>query len=353
LMGNRRGDEAGRAVAASGYRNFTPFVGAGQILEANTEDNAPPEQRWISMLSANTFLWAYGCGGGQPTAISELGTHDQYNDVWSADVVGQDAKAVFVMLFGSWFGNWDGTDNIMRSFLATPTMGLASCMSGGPHWFLHHMGLGETIGYDTRLTMNNSTLYKNESNDFTRAIFIALMGDPTLRMNPVAPPANLITLQDSNSVVLTWAASSDNTILGYHVYRARSAAGPFMRQTISLLSTTSFSDQNPSAGTNTYMVRAVKLETTPSGSYTNISQGIFSSLVVVPIPILQASRTGNNVVLSWNSQPGASYRVQTRNTLSQTNWNELSGPVAANGTTTSWMDSNTSGPEKFYRLVSP
>ena len=56
------------------------------------------------------------------------------------------------MLFGSYMGNWDGQDDLLRSVLATPTMGLACMMVGEPHWFVHHMGLGETIGYGTRLT---------------------------------------------------------------------------------------------------------------------------------------------------------------------------------------------------------
>ena len=42
---NRVGDEGGLAPAASGYRNFTPLVGLGEIVEANVEDNAPPEER--------------------------------------------------------------------------------------------------------------------------------------------------------------------------------------------------------------------------------------------------------------------------------------------------------------------
>jgi hypothetical protein len=354
LMGNRRGDEAGRAPAAGGYRNFEPFVGPGNIIEANTEDTAPPEQRWVSMLGTNSYLWAYGCGGGQPTAISELGTHDQYNDMWSTDVVGEDAKAVFVMLFGSWFGNWDDTDDVMRSFLATPTMGLAACMSGGPHWFLHHMGLGEPIGFDTRLTMNNTTLYRNQSNDFTRAIFIALMGDPTLRMDPVAPPSNLAAIQNGNSVNLTWSAASDTGLVGYHVYRSSSAAGPFSRLTGSPVTANNFTDISVSPGPYTYMVRSIKLQTTPSGSYYNPSEGVFASVTFISIPILRAARTGNGVLLSWNSQPGATYRVQFKTSTAQTTWSDLITSIMANGAITSVTDTNIySDKERCYRVASP
>src|SRR6185295_5536808 len=177
LMGNRRGDELGQATAASGYRNFEPFVGPGNIVEANISDISAPEVRWGPMLGAGSYLWAYGCGGGFPNGVSHLGTNGEYNDLYSKDIVGQDAKAVFTMVFGSWFGEWDVTDDFMRSFLATPSVGLTCCMAGRPHWFVHHMGLGETIGYSTRLTMNNSTLYRSRSNAFTRAIYISLMGD--------------------------------------------------------------------------------------------------------------------------------------------------------------------------------
>ena len=104
--------------------------------------------------------------------------------------MGQDAGAVFTLLYGSHFGEWDLTDDIMRSVLATPGVALTSCLGGRPHWFLHHMGLGEPIGYGTRLTMNNSTLYCTQTNAFTRGVHIGLMGDPTLRMQIVAPASD-------------------------------------------------------------------------------------------------------------------------------------------------------------------
>src|SRR4030095_2341800 len=109
------GAEGGQATAASGYRNFQPLLGPGTTILAAVDDLSPPPVRWGPMLAADRYLWGYGCGAGLPTGVAELGTNGPYNELWSIDVVGQDAKAVFVMLFGSWFGNWDGTDNFMRS----------------------------------------------------------------------------------------------------------------------------------------------------------------------------------------------------------------------------------------------
>ena len=143
------------------------------------------------------------------------------------------------------------------------------------------MALGETIGYGIRLSQNNSVLYQNQVNRYTRGIHIALMGDPTLRMHPVAPPSALSAANVSEGVRLSWTHSPDSA-LGYHIYRATTPSGPFTRLTDSMLDGSSFIDSSANAGTYTYMVRAVKLEDTPSGTYYNASQGIFLTVEVGP-----------------------------------------------------------------------
>jgi hypothetical protein len=289
--------------------------------------------------------------------MSAMGTHGQYFDAWSTDLVAQDAKAVFFMLEGSWMGNWDHTDNYLRSVLATPTMGLACCcIAGHPHAFYHHMGLGEPIGYGIRLTMNNSTLYRNQSNDFARAIYIELMGDLTLRLDQVAPPSNLSATVNGGSVALNWSASTDS-VIGYHVYRATSAAGPFTRLTSSLITGTAFTDLSVPAGSYTYMIRAVALQTNPSGSYYNPSQGVFAgaSITAITPPIsVAASRVANGIKLTWNTQPGTIYRVLGKTSASQSNWTDLSGSINAASSTTSWSDTTVATvPARLYRVASP
>jgi len=357
LMGNLRGDEKGEATATSGYRNFEPLVGPGNTVRANVEYVAPPNSRWVNMLGASSYLLAYGCGAGQPTACSGLGTNDgTFSDCWSTDIVGIDARAVFVMLFGSWFGQWDYADDLMRSVLATPSFGLTCCMAGRPHWFLHHMGLGETIGYSTRLSMNNSTLYQNQSNIMTRAVYVALMGDPTLRLDQVAPPSNLIATSVGESINLSWTVSPD-PVVGYHVYRATTSAGPFSRLTPAPIAGHSFTDSTASPGSYTYMVRAITLQTKPSGTYFNASQGIFANAIALAPPppmTLLASPSANGMRLSWNSQPGSIYHVQSKTSLAESNWNDLSESIIATDSTTSWSDpAPTSDSQRFYRVISP
>ena len=275
IMGNRVGDEGGLASAASGYRNFTPLMGPGAIIEANVQDDAPPSERWVTLLGSAPFLWAYGCGGGGSSSMSQLGTHGIYNDVWTSDIVEQDAQAVFSMLYGSHLGEWDVKDNIMRAMLAT-SLGLTACMGGKPHWYLHHMGLGDPIGHSARLTMNNNNLYRSQLNPFARGVHISLLGDPTLRLDMVAPAENLTATRKGVKVLLAWSPAGES-VAGYHVYRAGRPAGPFKRITPALLSNARFTDAHQRRAA-TYMVRAVKLQQTPSGTYWNPSQGVFSSV---------------------------------------------------------------------------
>ena len=104
----------------------------------------------------------------------------------------------------------------------------------------------------------------------------------------------------------------------------------------------------------TYMVRAVTLQTTPSGSYFNPSQGIFASIIMVPPPTIQARAVPNVVLLSWNSLPGASYHVEAKELLTQGNWLNLSGTIIATDTVCAWTDTGLNSlPHRMYRIICP
>jgi hypothetical protein len=277
LIGNLIGDGAGQAYAASGFRTFAALVGAAKITNANVNYDAPADERWMTRLAADDYLWAYGCGAGDYYSVSSLGTHGESSDAWSNDFIERKAKGTFYLLFGSWFVDWSLSDDLMRAALTAPTYGLAAAWSGRPHLFFHHMGVGETLGYGIRVSQNNDgKLYENQSQRQNRGIHIALMGDPTLRMQQLAPAGELSAVADAGSVVLTWKASTDN-VLGYHVYRGASTSGPFARISDALVGDTRFVDPQPSADAPVYMVRAVALHAGTSGSFYNASQGIFAT----------------------------------------------------------------------------
>jgi len=159
------------------------------------------------------------------------------------------------------------------------------------------MALGAPIGYSTRLTQNNRPdgLYRNQQNNCASQVHIALMGDPTLRMHVVAPPANLTSVIENGATLLNWDVSPDD-IIGYYVYRGKSSFGPYTRLTPHPVESNSFQDNNGNFA-DSYMVRAVKLETSASGTYYNASEGIFlTPTQPATIAATQPSRDTTRVV---------------------------------------------------------
>ncbi len=270
----------GEAFGINGWRNFVPICGATSVSSAD----------WLA-ASTGASLLAYGCGAGSYTSAS--GVAD------TGRLASGELRSVFTLLFGSYFGDWDSPDNLLRAVLASSPSALTSGWAGRPHWVLHFLGLGESIGYCVRATQNNSGVY--DANYFPQGVHVALMGDPTLRPFPVAPPAQfLIQSNDAGGLRLMWRPSSD-VVAGYHIYRANAAAGPFARITPSLILTNEYVDTN-GAG-QTYMVRAVKLETTASGTFFNPSQGVFQDAAggfgPPPLQIAIGSDGRGMAVLSW------------------------------------------------------
>lgn len=261
------GPFSGEAFAANGFRNFAPLVGSTNVT---TGDYFPD-------LYTQDFLWSYGCGPGSYTSSGSVGTTN--------DFVADTVQTAFTSLFGSYFGDWDSDNNFLRAPLAAGKA-LASFWAGRPHWQVHHMGLGETIGYGARISQNNSNVYFTGA--FPRRIHISLMGDPSLRMVYVNPPANLTlnSANNQNHVVLNWTAATG--VQGYHVYKAQAELGPYSRVNTNLITGTTFTDTVPDAGISWYMVRAINLETTASGTFFNSSQGIMDSIHLNPSILTQS-----------------------------------------------------------------
>lgn len=276
LIDDNFGEFGGEAFASSGWRNFAPMFGAANVSAGD----------FFPDMATQTYLWSYGCGGGWYQGAGGVGDTNNFKNT--------DPKTIFTMLFGSYHGDWDANDAFMRAPLASATYGLTCAWAGRPHWTFHRMALGEPIAASTMLSQNNTYggLYTPGSS--ARGVHMALMGDPTLRMFVVAPASVPTAAQIGSNVSVAWTASSD-TVLGYHVYRSTSASGPFTRLTTGPQATTSFTDTTAPAGLQHYMVRAVKLETSASGSYFNASQGVFTAVTVVPVvnsaPVIASGAT--------------------------------------------------------------
>ncbi len=254
LVCDKFGDFRGEAFVSSGWRNFAPLVGGDKIAAAD----------WFKSLGEGSYLLAQGSGAGGYQSCAGVGT--------TADFAAKPARAVFTLLFGSYFGDWDTRDNLLRAPLASESHGLAAIWAGRPHWYLHPMGLGETIGSATRLSQNNTGLYQ-PTGGFPHAVHMALMGDPTLRLHRVTPPSALTRKIDGSKTLLDWKASPDSGAT-YHVYLAPDEKSEFKRLTEVPIAETKYLHAAAKGGV--YMVRAVRLEAGASGSYVNASQGVFA-----------------------------------------------------------------------------
>ena len=301
------------ALASTAWRAFAPMFGSQNITEI-------PWGTFFSTLNNQGYLWSYGNGGGSYYTCAGIGGSD--------DFALNDVKTVFTFFFGSYFGDWDNESNFLRAPLGSTTYTLTSTYGSRPHWFVHPMALGETIGYTAKLTQNNDGYYE-PLNFGTRQVHTALHGDPTLRMHPVIPPANLsVTLTDG--ATLTWDPSSDTSLVGYHVYRGTSDSGPYTRITTAPVTSTSFTDPSGDIS-SAYMVRALKLETSASGTYYNLSQGIFARVANVPAAPsnLAGFAQANGVALTWsdNSSDEQGFRIYRR---PSTGTYTLVGTTAAN-----------------------
>jgi hypothetical protein len=329
------GESGGEAYAASGWRNFAPFFSSTGVTEIDWDQFFPS-------VGSQDYLWSYVAGGGDENYMDCYGVGETSN------FVNTNVKTIFTMVFGSYFGDWDAPDDFLRATLCSGNA-LTAAWAGRPHWFFHHMALGETIGYSTRLTQNNNGLYVPDL--FKREVHISLMGDPTLRMHVVLPPTSLSAITNPGAVTLNWGASPDNNLQGYYVYRSTSTNGPFTRITTNApVANLSFSE-NIAAGTYVYMVRAIKLETSPSGSYSNASQGIFVTATVAPpntpVNLSNIRLVTNQFSLRCAGQIGQRFAIERSTNLTQ--WTSIVTNMLTN-TVFDFADTNAlASARRFYR----
>jgi hypothetical protein len=126
------------------WRNLTAFFGLGP-------DNVRSGD-WFTILSDPDYSVAHAFGAGTFTRIQGVGTTE--------DFAKRDAQVAFALLFGSFFGDWDNEDNVLRAPLGNRhTLGVywANSYTHGP--YLQHFAMGKPIGYSIRVCQNDPTLY--------------------------------------------------------------------------------------------------------------------------------------------------------------------------------------------------
>ncbi len=250
------------AIAACAWLNFAALLGTKNIDTISS---------YRYGMKDSSFLWSYGCN---------MGAYDNiYHTVYSEELASNPYKSVFTILLGSYAGDWDTRNNVLRATLASKPMFLTSIMAGRPFVFFHQMALGEPIGYSVLVSQNNKMTYLTNQKKGVRAVYMTLLGDPTLRMKYTAPPVNFIQKRDTiisgkRTVSFEWEKPEDD-ILGYMIFRADSSNGKYKKINTSLIKSLSFTDNTPPFTASAYMLRSVKREIAVTGSYYNLSQGVF------------------------------------------------------------------------------
>lgn len=253
-----RWDESAEAFSANGWYTFSALLGSDNVTSG----------RMRELLTTGNYLWAYGAWMGAFTAVHDIAYSEEYGV--------SPQNAVFMLYLGSYLGDWDSQNNLMRSAIASSPSILTAAWSGRPAWHFHHMGLGKTIGYSTRFTqnMNSDEFFANDIYGH-RGVHIALMGDPTLKMRYIEPLEGLKI--DSNRIsktYLSWSKHKDTSIIGYNIYLGSNRDSDFTLVNKQLITDTTFVFDSPRIGHNLLLVRAVKLFEVPTGSYYDESPGL-------------------------------------------------------------------------------
>ncbi|MCC7502627.1 MAG: hypothetical protein IT229_08870 [Flavobacteriales bacterium] len=263
-------------LAASGWRSMGPLVGPANI-------SAPYQYgpAFHTMVNGQSYLWTYSSGGGLQAVAGNTLTFNGADNIGTTQDIAAAAggfDGVFNMAFGSYFGDWDNTNNYLRAPLANGDA-LTNVWSSIPAWYFHHMGMGEPIGTSVLATMNNTGLYTPLTDGWQGTIgrvHLALMGDPSLRQGMVAPPGPLTVTNSGGTALFSWSASPD-AVQGYYLYEVN-AAGVSTRIVPTLITGTTYQSATiPYTSGREYMVRAVKLQTTNSGSYYDLSLGVLAT----------------------------------------------------------------------------
>ncbi len=173
-------------------------------------------------------------------------------------------KVLFHLMYGSWFGDWNLTrENWLRALLATPNYGLVS-LYYPKFWDLEKMGLGAPFAVAFLEMSDLSDPFRDAPR------MLSILGDSTLRLHVLNPVTELHGKRLNQGSQLSWDYPDPDA--GFYIYR-KDVMGTWQLLNQIALSDNLYDDTNAVLPAS-YMVRATKLQTSGSGSYNNLSQGI-------------------------------------------------------------------------------
>lgn len=189
----------------------------------------------------------------------------------------------------SYWGYWEEPEGFsygkIRALLAANTKCLGAIYTTTAINTFHQPAMGETMGWSCKRIMDhnltNNLLEKQQqsydTSEFWNRTHFQYHGDPTLRLFQVKPASNLQASVLGSEITLTWNASTETGIIGYHVYKSSTEFGIYSKLTSAPISVLNYTDSSYNTS-DWYMVKAIKLQTTGSGTYLNPSIGISNNV---------------------------------------------------------------------------
>lgn len=217
----------------------------------------------FNQCTSQDFLFTFGAGGGSYQSASGIITTDK--------LVTDSIQSIFTTLFGSYFGDWDSPNNLLRASLARGSS-LINTWSGRPIWYFHQMAMGKPVGQVFLNTINNNGNYYSQFGKLLSSI--SLLGDPSIKINYHTPVTDLQI--EGNE--LSWSPGENNDADAYTLY-SRQGDSSWTLASDGPIDQTSFDISGLiNAGAQQFMVRPVKLITSRSGSY---NEGIGTEIEIL------------------------------------------------------------------------
>lgn len=184
------------------------------------------------------------------------------------------------------------------------------------------------------LAVNGQTL--SATNNFTVVV-------SAIHNGPVLPAQPNRTVNELTALVVTNTASdTDLPALTLNYVLIAPPAGATIDAN-GLITWTPSQAQAPSTNA---IITVVSDNGSPSLSATNSF-----TVVVAPPPVIRAISVGTGAVtITWSSAAGNNYRLQYKNTLADTNWNDLAPDITAGGSTTTATNVVSGSAQRFYRV---
>ena len=170
---------------------------------------------------------------------------------------------------------------------------------------------------------------------------IAMLG-MTTNTPPVLPNQGSFSVHALSTLTVTNTATDDGPASGLTYVLTNSPAGAAI-DTNGVITWTPTVAQSP--GTNT-ITTIVTDSGTPPMSATNS----FTVIVAGPVTLQSVTISGTNTVVTWSSLASHNYRLQYKNSFSDSNWTDVVPDVQAAGVTVSVTNAAGSSPQRFYRV---